>query len=378
MDKLTTFVGLDQHKKRITVAVALGDGEPFGAGTIANQPEAIARLVEKWGAEGTIYAYEAGPCGYGLYRQLVSLGTRCIVVAPSRIPKAPGERVKTDRRDALKLAVLLRAGSLPAVWVPDVEQEALRDLTRARQSAQQDLQRVRNRLTKLLLHLDVRPPAEVKSWTVAYRRWLQELQLPRPLQQSVLAELRQALEEAEARARRLRHLVQEAAKLSRWAPLIQALQTLRGIGVITAITLVAEMGDPSRFQTAPRLMGYGGLIPSEYSTGNRVRRGHITRTGNAHIRHVLGEAAWVAARSLQAGKVLRQQRAGQPEAILAIATRADERLHRRYYRLIHRGKPSQQAATAVARELLGFVWAIARTVAGLPVPPPRHAHAAAA
>lgn len=371
MNKVTTFVGLDVHKKTISVAVAYEDGEAASWGKIPNRPEAIVHLVKQLGAQGTRYAYEAGPTGYVLCRQLRGLGAECLVAAPSKIEKAPGDRVKTDRRDALKLARLLRRGDLHAVWVPDAEHEAFRDLTRARQAAKQDQQRVRNRITKLLLRLGVDEPQGTTRWTAAYSRWLNELQLALPLQQAVLEELRRALEEAGARLERLERQLKAACKTHAQASLIRGLQTLRGVGPITAATAVAEMGDPGRFATARKLMGYTGYEITEHTSSERVRRGKITRAGNAHLRHTLGEAAWQYARPLRIGKVLKGKRQGQPAAVVAIAERADDRLHRRYWRLVHRGKATQQAATAVARELLGFMWAIARVLAGLPVPPPR-------
>jgi transposase len=371
VNKISTFVGLDVHKKTISVAVAHQDGEPRGWKKIANEPEAIARMIQEWGAEGTRYAYEAGPTGYGLYRRLREMGAECIVAAPSKIEKAPGERIKTDRRDALKLARLLRRGDLHAVWVPTPEQEAFRDLTRARQTAKAEQQRVRNRITKLLLRLEVVEPTGVNRWTTAYRRWLGDLRLAQPLEQGVLDEFRGALGEAEARLDRLVQALKTACKSYPQASLIAALQTLRGVAVITAATTVAELGDPSRFATPRQLMGYVGYGVSEDSSGERVHRGRITRAGNAHLRHTLGEGAWHHARPVRVGKVLKAQRRGQPPAVVAIAERADERLHRRYWRLVHRGKLPQQAAVAVSRELVGFIWAIACEVNGLPVPAPR-------
>lgn len=371
MNKITTFVGLDVHKKTISVAVAYEGGEPHHFGKMANRPEKVEELVKKLGAEGTLYAYEAGPCGYALYRRLAEAGARCVVAAPSRIPQAPGDRVKTDRRDALKLARLLRSGDLRAVWVPSPEQEALRDLTRARQAAQRDLLRVRNRITKLLLRLELAPPEGVNHWTEAYRDWLTGLALEQVHQRTVLEELLGALAEGEARVQRLRRLVEEAARSHPQAGLIRAYQALRGVGVITAMTLLAELGDITRFKTPGELMAYAGLTPREDSSGERVRRGHITRAGNAHVRHVLGEMAWQATRPLKVGKKLQAARRGQSPAVLELAQRADVRLNHRYHRLIHRGKLPTVAAAAVAREALGFIWAIARTMAGLPVQPPR-------
>ena len=377
VNKVTTFVGLDVHKRTISIAVAHEDGEPWSWGRVPNQPEAVTRMVQELGAEGTRYTYEAGPTGYGLCRRLRTLGAQCLVAAPSKIEKAPGDRIKTDRRDALKLVRLLRRGDLHPVWVPSPEQEAFRELTRARQAAKQDLQRVRNRITKLLLRVEVAEPVGVNRWTATYRRWLDQLQLEQPLQQVVLEEFRRSLEEAEARLERLVQQLKAACTAHPQASLIAALQTLRGVGVITAATVMAELGDPSRFDTARQLMGYVGYGVAEDSSGERVHRGGITRAGNAHFRHVLGEGSWQHARPVRVGKVLTQQRRGQPPAVVAIAERADQRLHRRYWRLVHRGKLPQTAVVAVARELVGFIWAIAREVNGLPVPPRRRQDVAA-
>ncbi len=368
MNKVITFVGLDVHKKTISVAMAHQEGEPQSWKKIANQPEAIARMVQALGAEGTRYVYEAGPTGYGLYRRLRALGAECLVAAPSKIEKAPGERVKTDRRDALKLVRLLRRGDIHAVWVPDAAQEAFRDLTRARQTAKQEQQRVRNRITKLLLRLEVAEPVGVGRWSTHYRCWLQELKLEQPAQQVVLDELRRALDEAGDRLERLVQQLKAACKAHPQARLITALQTLRGVALITAATIVAELGDPSRFRTPRQLMGYVGYGVTESSSGEQVHRGRITRAGNAHFRHVLGEGSWQHTRPVRVGKVLKQQRRGQPPEVVAIAERADQRLHRRYWRLVHRSKLPQTAIVAVTRELVGFIWAIAREVSGLGVP----------
>lgn len=371
VNQVTTFVGLDVHKRTISVAVAHGDGEPWSWGRINNDPAAIGRMVEELGAAETRYAYEAGPTGYTLCRRLRALGADCVVAAPSKIAQAPGDRVKTDRRDALKLVRLLRNSDLHAVWVPTAEQEAFRALTRARQAAKQDQQRIRNRITKLLLRLEITEPVGVNRWTAAYRRWLQELELEQPLQQVVLAELQSGLQEAEGRAERLMQQVKATCTAHGQATLIAAVQTLRGVGMITAATIVAELGDPSRFASPRHLMGYVGYGVTEHSSGERVHRGRITRTGNSHLRHVLGEGAWQHPRPVRVGKVLAQQRRGQPPAVVAIAERADQRLHKRYWRLVHRGKSPQTALVAITREAVGFIWAIAREVSGLPVPPRR-------
>ena len=359
------YVGLDVHKATIAVAVAdEGRGEVRSYGTIRNTPEAVAKLVKQVGpAERLVCCYEAGPCGYGLQRQLTGLGAECTVVAPSLIPRRPGERVKTDRRDALKLARLLRSGELTGVWVPDAEHEALRDLSRAREAARDARHRARQQLGKLLLRLGVEEPSGTKRWTRRYCEWLGDLRLAQPLHQVVLADAIEAVEVGTARLKRLEGRLKEAARTGRHAPLVAALQSLRGVGVITAVTLVAELGDLGRFPTPRPLMAYVGLVPSEHSSGASQRRGRITRAGNSHVRHVLVQAAWHYRHAPKVTRALEQRQDGQPEAVTAVAWRAQERLHARYRKLAGR-KGRQKAVIAVARELVGFVWALARAHAG--------------
>lgn len=365
------FVGLDVHKESIAVAVAdAAGGEVRSLGSIANEPEQVVRLIRKLGgAPGLVCCYEAGPCGYVLYRQLTALGSECLVIAPSLVPTKPGDRVKTDRRDALKLARLLRSGELTGVWVPDREHEALRDLTRAREDARQDLMRARHRLGKLLLRLGILPPAGMRAWSERHARWLREVQCPHRQQQAVLEEYQQALIEAQERVRRLEALIDEAAKEGVHAPVIGALQSLRGVAVLTATTLVAEVGDITRFQTPRELMAYAGVVPSEASSGGRVQRGGITKTGNSHLRLVLIEASWHYRHPPLIGATLRRRQEGQSAAVRAIAWKAQQRLYRRFRHLLRRGKVKQEAVVAVARELLGFIWAVAQEVARPAAPP---------
>jgi transposase len=364
MDQDSTYVGLDVHKETIAVAVAEGrGGEVRSLGLMPNTPEAMRTLIRRLGpAKRLLCAYEAGPCGYVLYRHLTRVGARCVVVAPSLIPTKPGDRVKTDRRDATKLARLLRSGELTPIWVPDEEHEALRDLTRGREDARVDLLRARHRLSKFLLRLGVVPPAGGKPWGVKHRQWLQGLHLTRASQQSVLREYLLAVDQVQERLRRMEAELVEAARTSRHAALIAALQALRGVGVVTAVTLVAELGDLQRFRTPRELMAYAGLVPRESSSGLRQHRGAITKTGNAHVRHVMVEAAWHYRHAPGVWGALRQRQVGQPEHIKAIAWQAQDRLHRRYRRLLGRGKARQQVVVALARELLGFAWAMAHAV----------------
>jgi transposase len=361
----TVFVGLDVHKATIAVALAdAGAGEVRSYGVIPNTPAAVARLVKKLGPAGRLrVCYEAGPCGYVLLRQLTTLGVACAVVAPALIPSKPGERIKTDRKDATKLARLHRAGELTPVAAPTPEQEALRDLTRARQAAQQDLHRLRQRLRTLLLRLGIAEPGTTKRWSARWRIWLAGLTLEQPLQQAVLDDLRQAIGETAARVDRLTAAVEAQASSGPFAELIGALTSLRGVGVVTAVTLVAELGDPGRFDSPRQLMAFAGLVPSEHSSGGREFRGRITKTGNAHVRHVAVEAAWHCRRKPHVSRELARRQRGQSPAVIAIAGKGQARLHARYVHLVVKGKPKPKAAVAVARELLGFVWAIARQVA---------------
>lgn len=365
MNEHTIFVGLDVHKATIAVAVAEGrDGSVRSVGTIPNRPDMVAKAMRKLGPLDRLsVAYEAGPCGYVVYRQLTDMGVLCMVVAPSLIPVKPGDRVKTDRRDALKLARLLRSRDLSPVWVPDEEHEALRDLTRAREDAREDLLRVRNRLLKLLLRQGVQEPTGLRRWTVKYRRWLQPIKLAYPSTQLVVGEYLLAIDQAEERLARLEKELAEAAKNSVHAPVIAALMAMRGVGLITAVTLVAELGDLTRFLSPRQLMGYVGLGSRESSSGPRQRRGSITKTGNSHARFMAIEAAWHYRHRPAVGQALKKRQEGQSERVKAISYKAQDRLHRRYRRLMNRGLLAQKVVVAVARELLGFMWAISQEVA---------------
>lgn len=382
MTEPSMFVGLDVHQETIAVAVAAaGGGEAQSLGTIPNTPVAVAKLIRTVGAAPQLrVCYEAGPCGYGLHRQLTELGVACVVVAPSLVPTKPGDKVKTDRRDALKLARLHRSGDLTAVWVPDAAHEALRDLTRAREDARAELHRARQHLRTFLLRQGQRPPEGVRPWTVRHRDWLGRLTLTHAAHRVVLEEALTALDQAAARLARLEDAIREQATASPFAPLLGALQTLRGVALVTAATLVAELGDLTRFASPRQLMAYAGVVPGEHSSGSRTRRGGITKTGNPHVRRVIVEAAWHYRHRPGVGRDLRHRQAGQPAAVIDIAWAAQGRLHKRFRRLLGRGKLKQEAVVAVARELLGFVWAIAQAVAAappVPVRPPQPAVVAA-
>jgi transposase len=358
------FLGMDVHAETIAVAVAEPDGEVRSLGTIANREDSIRKFIKKLGSPEHLRAcYEAGPTGFVLYWQLTQLGVDCTVVAPSLVPKKPGDRVKTDRRDALKLAHCHRNGDLTAVWVPDEASEALRDLVRQREAAKQDQLRARHRLTKFLLRTGQRPPLGLKAWTERYMRWLAQVRYAQPAQEVTRLDCMNEFEHMSARVARLEAAILEVIKQAPQAmqELIRGLQALRGVAHISAVTLAAELGNDisSRFQTARKLMGYSGAFPSENSSGKRIRKGAITKCGNAHLRRIVVESAWSYRHLPRVGEKLRKRHEGIPAEILEIAWKAQHRLHKRYRKLTLAGKDLRKVMTAVARELLGFIWAIA-------------------
>jgi transposase len=356
------YVGLDVHAETIAVAVAEPDGEVRSLGTIPNQPEAIRRLVRKLGrAEDLQVCYEAGPCGYVVYWQLTALGVACEVIAPTLIPERAGDRVKTDRRDAMKLARSYRSGDLTAVWVPDAAHEALRDVVRAREAAKKDQLRARHRLGKFLLRQGRRKPDGMTAWGTRHMAWIKTQHFEHGAQEATLLDYLTEVEHVGARIERLERSIEIAAEQApeKMRRVIAGLQALRGVAKITAITVVSEVGDLTRFQRPRQLMGYSGAVPSEDSSGPRTHRGAITKTGNAHLRRVAVESSWSYTKRPSMYRTLRQRQEGLSEEVKAIAWKAQHRLCSRYSRLVWRGKPKQQAVTAVARELLGFMWAIA-------------------
>jgi transposase len=358
------FVGLDVHADTIAASVAEPDGEVRPLGIIPNRLESVRKMVAKLGPVKQLKAcYEAGPTGYVLYWQLTSLGVVCEVVAPSLVPTKAGDRVKTDRRDAAKLARSYRAGDLTPVWVPDAAHEALRDLVRAREDAKQDQHRARHRLSKFLLRHDRRPPEDVKKhWTQKYLTWIKEqVHFDQPALEATLLDYVHEVDHMAERIDRLEKAIDEAMQKAppEMRAVIEALQALRGVAKITAVSIVAEVGSLSRFEKPRQLMGYSGLVSSEFSSGNRIQRGGITKTGNAHLRRVIMEAAWAYQhRPWVGGALLKRQQGLDPE-IKEIAWKAQWRLHTRYKKLSARGKNKNQIVTAVGRELLGFIWAIA-------------------
>jgi len=356
------FLGLDVHAETIAVAVAEPDGEVRSLGTIANREDSIRKFIKKLGSPEHLRAcYEAGPTGFVLYWQLSQLGVECAVIAPTLVPKKPGDRVKTDRRDALKLARSHRSGDLTAVWVPDGASEALRDLVRQREAAKQDQLRARHRLTKFLLRCGQRPPLGLKAWTERYMRWLAQVRYTQPAQEVTRLDCMNEVEHMAARVKRLEEAILEVVKLAPepMQELIRGLQALRGVAHISAVTIASELGNiSSRFQSARKLMGYCGVFPSEDSSGKRIRRGGITKTGNAHLRRIVVESAWCYRHLPRVGEKLRKRHQGVPAEITEIAWKAQNRLHKRYMKMMNAGKDQRKVMTAVARELLGFIWAI--------------------
>jgi transposase len=361
MKETLRFLGLDVHAETIVVAIAEPDGEVRSLGTIANRAESIRKLVKKLGPVERLKAcYEAGPTGYVLYWQLAELGVLCEVIAPTLMPVKAGDRVKTDRRDAERLARSYRSGDLTPVWVPDEGSESLRDLVRAREAAKQDQMRARHRLSKFLLRTGQRPAPGVKPWTLSYMTWVKKIHYMQAARESTLLDYLHEVEHMAERVIRLEQAITEAVNLAspQMQQVVRGLQAMRGIAQISAVTIVAELGELTRFASARQLMGYSGAVPSENSSGKRTRRGSITKTGNAHLRRIAVEAAWSYRLRPCLGPALRKRQEGVSEQIKEIAWKAQHRLHKRYMRLLAAGKDQRKTVIAVGRELLGFIWAI--------------------
>jgi transposase len=363
-DHSEAFVAFDTSKLRNAVAIAdCGrSGEVRFLGEIENSGAATAKLVRKLAAkyQRLTFCYEAGPTGYELYREVTSLGHECLVAAPSLIPKKPGDRVKTNRRDAMSLAKLLRAGELTAVWVPDRGHEAMRDLTRARETTVMDLRSKRQQVSAFLLRQGLHYPEGKKTWSQTHMRWLASQKLEHPEQRIVFEEMMLAVRQAQERIERLEQAIRAAVPDWSLADLVTALMAMRGLELTAATSFLAEIGDLSRFQTPRELMAYLGLVPSEDSTGDTIKRGPITKTGNRRARRMLVECAWSYQHPPRVGKDKQHRVAAAPRAVREIAWKAQCRLNRRYRALIRRGKRKTVAVTAVARELAGFIWAVAR------------------
>jgi transposase len=361
----TKFIGLDVHSKTISVAIADEGrkGEVRHYGTIDNTFEAIDKFITSITATGVElrFVYEAGPCGFALYRYLTGNGFKCIVTAPAMIPKRKSVRIKNDRRDALTLARLYRAGELTGIYVPDPEDEAIRDLTRARNDARLAERKAKQRVISFLLRHNFVYPGK-KPWTKTYFVWLAKVSLKHPAQKISLQEYIDAVHESTERVKRLNEQISLAVEEWRMAPVVKALQSLRGVSLITAAITVAELGDIARFQHPKELMAYLGLVPSEHSSGESIKRGHITKTGNSHARRVLVESAWTYKHHARVTSYLIKRQRDLPKSICQISWKAQLRLCARYRRMMARKKPMQVVVVAIAREIAAFMWAIAKEV----------------
>ena len=362
----TLFVGLDVHKESISVAHAKGGSTeaPHFVGAIGTRESDIAKLILRLQGRAShlAFAYEAGPCGYVLYRYLSEHGFDCQVVAPSLIPKRPGDKVKTDRRDATELARLLRSGDLTAVYVPSVEDEAIRDLCRARDAARETLKAAKLRLKSFLLRLGLHYTGRA-NWTPAHRRYLAKVVCPTPAQQMVFQESIRAVDEQVDRLERIeQELLELAPKWKLW-PMVEALQALRGVQWIVALTVIAELGDITRFDNPRQLAAFVGLIPSEHSSGDRRKQGSITKTGNSRARRVLVEGAWAYRHPAKISEHILKRIEALPKSAQDIGWKAQVRLCKRFRRLSSRGLNVNVVVTAIARELVSFMWAIAKEVA---------------
>jgi transposase len=361
-ERIKVYVGLDVHKDSIVIAAAEA-GRSAGRliGQLAHDVPKLLKALAKLGEPGVLHVvYEAGPTGYGLQRALSAKGYGCEVIAPSLIPRRAGDRIKTDRRDCVRLAELSRAGELRAVWIPDAGDEAIRDLARAREDAVNARTQARHQLKAFLLRHEIRYGGKT-AWSKAFYRWLGELNFGDPSSQVAFTEYHLAVQAGDQRLERLTKALTASVAGWRFEPVVQALQALRGIDVVSAIGLVAEIGDFARFDHPRKLMAYLGLVPSEHSSGDRLRKGSITKTGNAHARRLLTEAAWNYRFTPRIGRAAQARQEKLAEPIKAIAWKAQLRLSARYARLNGRGVHHNKVCVAVARELAGFVWAIAQT-----------------
>ena len=360
-DDITVFVGLDVHKDTIAIAVAEdGRAEPRFVGVCGPElRELLKALAHLGNPSHTLIAYEAGPSGFALARQLSTAGWRCQVIAVSKTPRKPGERIKTDRRDALALARYLRSGDLTAVVIPDARDEAIRELSRARQDAVRARLKVRQQLKAMLLRHGKRFPGKT-SWGTTDERYLARIAFAHPAQQIAYAEYRAAVLESHERVERITAALREQLQYWRYGPVVKALMCFKGIDFVAATTIVCETGDMHRFAHPKQLMAYLGLVPSEYSSGSARTQGSITKTGNTHVRRIPVEAAWCYRYSARLSRPVAERQLEQPKSIRDIAWRAQLRLCSRYRRLCGRGMHSNKICVAVARELAGFVWEAAR------------------
>jgi transposase len=358
MFESTTIIAFDQHAASVVAAVLLPGQRTPALHQLTSDLPSIGRFVDRIRANGPVRCgYEAGPCGFELQRFLAARDIPCDVIAPALIPRRPGVRIKTDRRDAGQLAILYRAGALTAIHIPTDQEEAARDLLRCREDIRADVLRARHRLSHFLLRHGRRFTLTKKAWTKRHREWLQTQRWQLPALDHTHQAYVRAVDDAVARLHAVNEDLRELLAIEPLKSRVERLRCFRGIDDLTALTIAAELGDPRRFPTAPSVMAFTGLIPSEYSSGTRRVQGPITKTGNAHLRRVLGEAAWQYRHHAFLGPALRQRQRGAPPAVIDHAWRAQHRLHRRYRRLAARGKPKQVIVTAIARELTGFLWA---------------------
>ena len=358
------WIGIDDHADKWTIAQYRGDQErPAKEFELIPNEAGYRKLIAfaKGLGKSVRIVYEAGPCGYELYRRLRKAGLQCEVAAPSLTPRKPGQRVKTNRRDASKLARYLRSGDLTLIAVPDEQRESLRDLIRARTAAQKDLVSIRHQITKLLLRYGHRY-RDGRAWTLRFWAWMKTIKLEGEYGQFVLEDMIATLNERVERLERYNEAIEAAAKRPVYAPYVAALCVLRAVDTLSAMTILAELGDLRRFSSAPQLMAAIGLVPAEHSTGDKSTRLSITKTGNAHVRRIVVEAAWHYQRPMTNGPAIARRRKGQPRELLEIARRCDLRLHRKFVRMTSRGKRSVVAAVAVGRELMGFIWAIGQVI----------------
>lgn len=355
----TPLIAFDQHAATTVAAVLLPGHRTPALHSLSSDSPTILRFVKRLERQaGAVRCcYEAGPCGFDLQRTLTQHAIACDVIAPALIPRRPGDRIKTDRRDAGQLAILFRAGALTAIHIPTEQEEAARDLLRCREDIRADLLRARHRLSKFLLRHGRRFTATKKAWSKRHDAWLRAQTWPLPALDHTHRAYLRTVDEAVARLQAVEQDLRALLDLAPLRPRVQRLRCFRGIDDLTALTIAAELGDPRRFATAPRLMAFVGLIPSEHSSGTKTARGAITKTGNAHLRRVLVEAAWHYRHHPFVGRALRQRQAHAPATAITHAWAAQQRLYRRYHRLAARGKPKQHIVTAVARELTGFLWA---------------------
>ncbi len=361
------FIGMDTHKEFTEVAYSLDgrNNEVIHLGRIPSTKQGLLKLARQFQSKypnATLhFLYEAGPCGYWMYRLLSQQGHCCYLVAPSLIPKKPGKRVKTDKRDAMDLCQLLKNGDISPIYVPETEDEAMRDLSRARETAMKDLNDARYQLKALLLRNNIRYDGKA-NWSLKHLRWLTEMILPHHCQQIVLQEMIQTITERMSRLERLGNELTHQVKQWRYYPVVKAIQALRGVRLLVATGVIAELGDLSRFDTPRKLMSYVGLTPTEHSSGDKRRQGSITKCGNGRARRLLIEGAHSYRYTANVSTSLQVRQEGLPKEVIDIAWKAQLRLCKRYQRLIKRGKNYNLVVTAIAREMIAYIWAISREV----------------